>query len=457
MGERGLNRQSVSAYFSDRDPVRGQHIPLKLHGEHTRVTVGHDFRQIEEVVGPLPPPIKDLIDLAAAAYMADMFIPPDDSFFRELDLTVEVRDSNLWESLVDPVERTLSFLFRSPVHVSFVAGKEPPRSQKASERVQFDAVVCLSGGLDSYVGALTMKGQKLLFISQFNSTQLAGLQSTVASRLLEADGDDVHLRVNVGQERGASRKSLGSQKYAVQPSRSFLFLALAGAAAIVTEAKQILMFENGPMALGVPYTPSRFNTRTVHPVFLDMMQQILQRMPNGGSVQLENPFQEFTKAEILSRAPRSDLIRALPSTCSCSRRWRVRIMKKNLKRPGFKGWHCGICLPCVHRQLAVLRAGLSDHDDEYLVDVLHEYPFEDPAGTTAAEALINVRDLVVFAWKFRDWTNEDLLSSFPDLIFDSDRMTPIEAIRTYRRMADDVLQTLAEHGNTELRTEVAGL
>jgi len=350
----------------------------------------------------------------------------------------------------------LSFLFRSPVRVSFVAGEDAAPEPEAPKRALFDAVACLSGGLDSYAGALTLKGKRALLVSQFNNTQLAGLQSTVASQLREAHLDIAHLRVNVGQERGGKR-SLGSQKYPMQPSRSFLFLALAGAAAIVTEAKRVEMFENGPMGLGVPYTPSRFSTRTVHPSFLDGMQQVLQRMPDGGSVQIDNPFQRLTKAEVLSRAPRPDLVRGLPITCSCSHSWRVHLMKRNLTRGDYEGWHCGFCPPCIHRRLAILCAGLGDYDGEYLVDVLQEYPFESLRGTLAPEALINVRDLIVFAWKFRSWAEEDLLGSFPDLIFESGRMTPIDAIQTYRRMADEVLRTFAEHGNSALRSEVADL
>ncbi len=436
--------------------MQGPHFPLRMHGTHPRVNVADDFRQVEEHVGSLSPSLKDLIDIASAVYVADMFHPPDASFYREMELQVQVRNLQLWEELADLLGEALSFLTQSPFHVGFVAGKEESHNQmRPKAKSQADSVVCFSGGLDSYAGAasLLQRQTAVLLVSQSNSSQLSSVQRKVGSYLLAASESSSHILATVGQSRGSGRGALGSQKYAVQPTRSFLFLALAGAAAMTIEARHLFMFENGPIALGIPYTQARFNTRTVHPLFLDYMQQILSKMPDGDSLLLENPFGAMTKAEITSTILGSRFQNGVKLTSSCSRRWRVHLDKKRLGKNGFKGWHCGMCLPCIHRRISVLRAGLESEDDAYLVDVLSEYPFRGMTDTIAAEALLNVRDLLSYAGQFNRLPDAELFERYPDLFFESDRLSPGEAVRVYRRMAQQTLEELHAHGNTQLRED----
>lgn len=454
MGERGLNRKRISAYFGSTDPMSGPHRGLRLHGPRSRVNVADDFRQIERVVGQLPPILRDLVDIASAAYTADMFLPPDSSFYRELQLTVEVRDRAAWEPLLDLVQGALTFLMQSPFRIQLTEGKEEGPSLVQDEpRRTFHSVACFSGGLDSYAGAasLATKPDNYLLVSQFNNPQLAGLEARAASGFLTGRESCAQMRIDVGQRRGLGRGGLGSQEYSVQPTRSFLFLALAGAAAIQTGARNLYMFENGPIALGVPYTQARYTTRTVHPIFLDYVQEILRRIPGGEDLVVTNPFQSMTKAEVISTIDEARFGEGMRRTASCSHRWRVHLLKSKLGKPDFAGWHCGLCLPCIHRRIGMLRAGVSElDDDDYLVDILAQYPFDGMPDPIAAEALINVRDLMVFAAQFGRRPATELYELYPELYFETERMSMAEVVDVYRRMAVEVLDVFRSHGNDRL-------
>ncbi len=171
-----------------------------------------------------------------------------------------------------------------------------------------------------------------------------------------------------------------------------------------------------------------------------------------------NPFQSMTKAEVISTIDESRFSEGIRQTASCSQRWRARIPKESLGRPDFAGWHCGFCLPCIHRRVGMLRAGFSELDDDsYLVDILAEYPFGRLPDRLAAEALINVRDLMVFAAEVARRPPAEMYETYPDLYFETDRMTPGEALAVYRRMAVEVLDVFKTFGNDRLAEDARRL
>ena len=179
------------------------------------MNVADDFRQIERVIGPLPPVLRDLVDIASAAYVADMFRPPGSSFYRELELTIEVRDPAVWDRLLDLLERALTFLMQSPFRIQLKEGREEKESLGQDEPGRtFHSVACFSGGLDSYAGAasLAVKPENYLLLSQFNNPQLAGVQARAAAPFLERRESCAHIQCNVGQRRGLGRRGLSSQE-----------------------------------------------------------------------------------------------------------------------------------------------------------------------------------------------------------------------------------------------------
>jgi hypothetical protein len=139
-------------------------------------------------------------------------------------------------------------------------------------------------------------------------------------------------------------------------TRSLLFLALGLAVAAVNDA-ELWMAENGFASLNVPLTGERraaFTTRTTHPGFLRDLAAVLRRL--GLRVELFNPFEQLTKAEVFGRVIDSvgadNAAHLLNSSHSCA---------KPDRGPDFPAeTHCGACYGCLVRRAAFLGASLTD-------------------------------------------------------------------------------------------------
>jgi len=450
----------ISVFYDDTDPLSGDHLGFQLHGDRACVSVGNEFDQIERLTGQLPPSVRDLVDIAAGTYVADLFNEPDSRMYREFRITAKVRDIDVWKENNSTLNTALSFLTRSPVHFDFVNGKnDQVPAIEGQDDFRLKNVICFSGGLDSYLGVCKLKNEKdTALVSHYNHGSLSSLQRKVSSRISRKIASK-HFQIFVGQGKNERRRrDLGPQLNSLQSSRSFLFLALAGAIAIKTGAKRISMFENGPIALGIPYTPSRISTRTVHPVFLDFMERLLHKIPGGENISIENPFQKKTKTDILLNQL-EPVLRNVNATCSCSHMTRVNLMKSRLSNSELRKGeyhHCGICIPCINRRISVLCAGKEKWDDQYLIDFLSEYPFNDlGSDSMSTEAMLNIQDSIVFARHFREDEASDVFERYPELFFESNRLSPNEALKLEQRWADQFLDTIQEHAGKRLKEDLS--
>jgi len=130
------------------------------------------------------------------------------------------------------------------------------------------------------------------------------------------------------------------------------------------------IFENGVLAINIPLTQSRVysNTRTAHPHFLGMYQQLLDLL-FGRCVKIENPFLAKTKGEVVKLLDANGFRDLVKTTISCPNitplRWKgVKIGKKR---------HCGICFPCVVRRLSIHYANLWGNDTRYAKNIAADY------------------------------------------------------------------------------------
>lgn len=141
--------------------------------------------------------------------------------------------------------------------------------------------------------------------------------------------------------------------------RSFLFLTLAAAVAAAAGVEEIVIPENGLIALNPPLNASRvgtLSTRTAHPRFLSEFQSVVAVVGAFGG-HICNPFMYMSKTDVIRRAPES-VSTLLPSTLSCSHLGRNRWT-------GFRGHHCGYCIPCLYRRAAFHAIGLDSAADYY--------------------------------------------------------------------------------------------
>jgi hypothetical protein len=114
----------------------------------------------------------DLLSIALSVIAADTAVSRGDSpdgWTREIDLQVAVGDRAFWSSQTDLVHRTLRFLTTDRWNVSFIEGGLQPVLPKSPKLPAEDCVALLSGGLDSFIGAIDLTkryGKKPYLVSQ---------------------------------------------------------------------------------------------------------------------------------------------------------------------------------------------------------------------------------------------------------------------------------------------------
>lgn len=303
----------------------------------------------------------DLLVLAVAVQAADTRISrvrnAEDSFTREIGLSVPVSNPTLWAGVANLIERMLRFLSGDLWTVSFrprPSGLDrlaPPR--RGLPLMAFNRVALFSGGIDSFVGAVDLlaAGREPLFVSHYWDAGTSS-QASCASHLDQEFGvfERRHVRARVGITAG-DMASFGSED--TQRARSFLFVSLAAACASALPAghRIIDVPENGLISLNVPLDPLRvgaWSTRTTHPFYLARWQELVERLDIAD--QVENRYRFKTKGQMLHEVSRRGFVeRSIPSTISCSS---VSKARWGGQAPG----HCGYCVPCLIRRASELRA-----------------------------------------------------------------------------------------------------
>lgn len=292
----------------------------------------------------------DLLSLALSVVFADNAVHRGDSpdgWTREIALTVAVGDPDFWNAQRTLVEDQLKFLTTDIWQVGFTGlglRPEPPEDPKFPDE---DCVSLLSGGLDSFVGAIDLAagGAKPYAVSQVSAGDKHS-QAYFAGRI---GGGLNHLQLNHNVKcPGEAERS--------QRARSLIFLAYGAlVASSLSRYKggnsvDIFMSENGLISINPPLTSARLgslSTRTTHPIFIGQFQSLLEAA--GLRIAVRNPYQFKTKGEMLRECQDQSLLRKhAAETTSCGR----------YARNGWK--HCGRCLPCLIRRAAFHAWGKRD-------------------------------------------------------------------------------------------------
>lgn len=313
-------------------------------GNRTHGSVGAALK-IAIVRGKLSPASKawDLLSLALAVISADLAEHRNrspDGWTREFHLTVSVADALFWNANAATVEKLLAFLTTDRWVLRFVEGgflSAPDRPPKFPDE---DCVVLLSGGLDSYVGAIDLvtRGHKPFAVSQ----TVRGDKENQKMFAAKIGGGMRQIQIN-HNTRLPAMESPASQR-----ARSIVFLAY-GVFAATTLARYhdgdevtLYVCENGFIAINPPLTGGRIgslSTRTTHPVVLSLLQRLLNAA--GLRIRIVNPYRFKTKGEMLKECADQTQLEAYAfRTTSCGR----------FKQFGYK--HCGRCVPCLVRRAA---------------------------------------------------------------------------------------------------------
>jgi 7-cyano-7-deazaguanine synthase in queuosine biosynthesis len=337
-------------------------------GKTTQIRTGLDWPLT--VYGTVTKEARDLLHIAAAAYVADLRSPRPLGFSRTMDIMVHVHKPALWRG---PAGQTLADLLAwvsgdewTIRPVATAAGKTAkPSDQPLPDTQPRKDVMLLSGGLDSFCGAvdqLNTTTTRLHIGHRDSAKSVRHAQSLIARWLTETAPEFAWQRHELGI---TGRKRENSTR-----TRSLLFMAMAIAAAVGSGAKTVLVPENGFTSMNVPLIPSRggsLSTKSTHPWTFHLVQQLLQHA--SIDVAVTNPHIALTKGELLAKAAKAapaGFIEASGNTLSCAKLDAGRFRKADGGNPNI---NCGLCYACLVRRGAYQSAGIADPTD-YLVNRL---------------------------------------------------------------------------------------
>ena len=190
-----------------------------------------------------------------------------------------------------------------------------------------------------------------------------------------------------------------------------------------------MIAENGQLAIHLPLNHARvgaFSTHTAHPDVITLMQQIL-RSSLGVSFEVMNPFLYRTKSEVVASLWRS-FRQGIAVSSSC---W------KNSRLSG-GATHCGECIPCYVRRVAIEIHGNDPtaYARNIFIENVRSLPPDD-------EGRRNLIDLCEFSVHFRGQSEIELMSAWPELY--SENIDAAEVINMYRRAADQTIAVLSRY------------
>lgn len=287
----------------------------------------------------------------------------DDAWTRDLELYIPVKAFDKWEQCKPKLTKMLNFLtgdhwtlhFRRRAVLTddeyrYIKGRN--RYRNSIKRIDTDIFCMLSGGLDSFIGAINLlkEGKNPIFVSHYGGGKGVKLyQDKVVNSLKNKYNVDTtsFYRFYAASQNGIEDSTR---------SRSLMFFAHAIAIASgIGHHVNLLIPENGVISLNIPLTVMRLgslSTRTTHPYFMKLLQELLIEL--GLDITLINPFQMLTKGEMMKECKDKEFLNShYQYTLSCSHpdqgRW-----------TGEAVGHCGECLPCTIRRAAIKAAGLND-------------------------------------------------------------------------------------------------
>jgi 7-cyano-7-deazaguanine synthase in queuosine biosynthesis len=324
----------------------------------------------------------DLLSIALSVMAADVAgrrSESPDGWTREFEMEIAVAEPAFWNGAADLLTDALAFLTTDRWQFRFIGSGTAPPPPPEVFRPPEDAVVLLSGGLDSLCGAIDLaaSGNRPVAISK---TVRGDAEKQIEFATLIGGGLR-HFQLN-------DNATVPGTEDTSQRARSIIFLAFGVLIATALRPYRpggdlpLYVCENGFIAINPPLTGSRIgslSTRTAHPYFLAQFQDILDAADLG--VRIRTPYATRTKGEMLADcADQSLLGRLAASSTSCGR----------FQRFGYR--HCGRCVPCQVRRAAFLAWGEDDPTDYVYEDLGRDHPdyagFDDVRSVGMAMAAV---------------------------------------------------------------------
>lgn len=417
----------MSRYFIYRDADEASQPGIHLRVDQDVIT---GAQQLEKFFGPATSLELDLLLIAASVFAADRSTlrGEREDFARHLELSIPVVNVGRLQPIAGSIEDVLRLLSNDYWRIELRQGDGVVEAFPDIEK-QDGKVLLFSGGLDSLAAAIEFAnaGPLALVSHVTRGRQTRNIQQRLAGMLADSGTTLPHYQFLVSSR---DVPGVDHDVEASQRTRSFLFLILAAIVARRFGRRELLMIaENGQMAIHLPLSTARigaFSTHTAHPDVLDAMQSILSRALVGNYI-ISNPYVSFTKAEVVERVWRT-IRDAVPVSISC---WRY------ARLPGGVT-HCGECVPCMVRRVAIETHGadLTSYGRDAFAQ---NFSAMDPDD----EARRNLAELCEFSRKFETMSDADLIDEWPELY--SPNIDQVATIGMYRRAAQQTLAVLSKY------------
>lgn len=309
----------------------------------------------------------DLFYISLMVYYADRkFLRQNtyDAWTRSFKIYMPVLEPDKWNKNKILLEQMISFLSGDLWKFDF-RSRELNENEKKVEKWALkpkknyspDALCMLSGGLDSFIGAIDLlnSNKNIAFIGHYGGGKgVIEYQKFLKNELIKEYSLDEQQFFNF------HASPVGGIEESTR-TRSFMFFTHAIILASA-QNKEITIYipENGFISLNIPITSTRLgssSTRTTHPYYMEQLQLLLCGLDI--KVKLENPYQFLTKGEMIANCKNSLFLkRNINNTMSCSHPDLGRFQKESSSS------HCGNCLPCIIRRAAIEKAYEKD-DSNY--------------------------------------------------------------------------------------------
>lgn len=322
-----------------------------------RGTIGPWFQEW----GTPSPVAVSLARIGVGIFLADrMARRPKRLLRRALAIAVHVPAIAEVEPLVPTIESLLHWVSGDDWTIRLVHD-DHDRPDEAAIAPWTQRVGLLSGGLDSFCGAVISSSGSIVYLGHGDASNVRATQDDVVDWFAQSyRGIDMRTAWLLPPTRAGKEPS--------RRSRAAFFVLLAVALTDASGATEIEIPENGFTSLNPPLGPNRggvWTTRSTHPRTMELFDEVLAASRLG--IRLVNPYVNRTKGELVRAASDAaagvpNFTGALAGTQSCAKadgRFYGGKPKEN----------CGLCFACVVRRGGIL-AALGTDPTPYLVDVL---------------------------------------------------------------------------------------
>ncbi|MFK2085778.1 Qat anti-phage system QueC-like protein QatC [Bacteroides fragilis] len=288
---------------------------------------------------------------------------------REIEVEFPVESPDLFNGGKNELEQLLSFLTGDYWQISFIQRDVTPLFVNTKKvysndyRKSHKKISLFSGGLDSLIGVideLAKSKNRMVLVSHYDATfKGAKSDQDKIDKILYKKYSHYHLLQTRVDLAGYDINGNKINTETTLRSRSFLFLCQAVfVASSIEDGIEILIPENGTISLNHPLTPSRrssCSTRTAHPYYLIKVVDFISKL--GLNHFIKNGYEMKTKGEMLEECIDKDILRATyKKSCSCAKRG----TRKDIRDVMTGTNHCGICMPCIYRRVALHRIGIDN-------------------------------------------------------------------------------------------------